>query len=72
MKQHKLEPPMQLLIMQLSDDKQNVIKKPDMCRETCTYEEFLEFFGDPSIKNECLYAVYDYNNTKLVLIKWYV
>ena len=69
---HKLSPPIQLLGMQLSDDKKSIIKKPDMCRETCTYEEFLEFFANPEIKNDCLYAVYDYNNKKLVLIKWYV
>ena len=69
MKQNKLATPMELLVMQLSDDKKSIIKKEDFCKESCTRDDLLEFLGQPELKKDCCYMVFDYKK-KLTLIKW--
>ena len=68
MKQHKLDTPMQLMVMKLSDDKKRVVMDADHCKETCSHEEFMEFLSEHR-KCHCCYFLYDFNN-KLFLIKW--
>ena len=71
MKQNKLKPRIQLLVMGLSDDKKHVVKKPDLCLQDCSADEMREFFSDSDRKNSCYYVIFDFNS-KLILIKWYV
>ena len=62
---------MQLLVMQISSDKTQIVKVPDLCKKTCSVAELQEFVSDKDRKTVCYYLLFDWK-CKLYLIKWYV